>query len=226
MQQPPSRRERPAKPALSRTGIIAAALELLRTEGLERVTMRRIAAALDTGPASLYVYVRDTADLHAQVLDALLPATAALPIGGPWRERVKALLRAYGEVLFAHPALARLAMTTMPSGPHYLGLVDRLLGALGEGGVADPTAAWAVDLLLLHMTAQAAEKGAWADADHIEEERLAQMAAVRGADPALHPHVARIGAELHSGGPGRIDWQIDLLLNGILSTPRPAETLS
>jgi len=32
---------------------------LMREEGLERVTMRRLAAALDTGPSSLYVYVRN-----------------------------------------------------------------------------------------------------------------------------------------------------------------------
>jgi len=44
----------------------------MREEGLERVTMRRLAAALDTGPSSLYVYVRNTAELHAAVLDELL----------------------------------------------------------------------------------------------------------------------------------------------------------
>src|SRR6185437_6867831 len=68
----PSRRERPAKPALTRDGIVAAALGILREEGLGKVTMRRVAQELDTGHASLYVYVRDTGDLHAQVLDALL----------------------------------------------------------------------------------------------------------------------------------------------------------
>ncbi|MFI0242443.1 FAD-dependent monooxygenase [Streptomyces sp. NPDC016845] len=69
---PRSRRERPAKPALSRDGIVAAAVHVLRTEGLGKVTMRRLAHELDTGPASLYVYVRNTDELHAAVLDALL----------------------------------------------------------------------------------------------------------------------------------------------------------
>ena len=69
---PRSRRERPAKPSLSRDGIIETAVALMREEGLERVTMRRLAAALDTGPSSLYVYVRNTAELHAAVLDELL----------------------------------------------------------------------------------------------------------------------------------------------------------
>ena len=50
-----SRRERPAKQALTRQGIIDAAFVIMGEEGLGRVTMRRIAQALDTGPASLYV---------------------------------------------------------------------------------------------------------------------------------------------------------------------------
>ena len=44
----------------------------MRAEGLEHVTMRRLAAELDTGPASLYVYVRNTAELHAAMLEGLL----------------------------------------------------------------------------------------------------------------------------------------------------------
>src|ERR1700709_360112 len=94
-QAPRSRRERPAKQALTRQGIIDAALVILRDEGLDKVTMRRIAAALDTGPASLYVYVRNTEDLHAQILDALLEPVGA-PATGPWRDRLKALLTSYG----------------------------------------------------------------------------------------------------------------------------------
>ena len=41
--RPSSRRERPAKAALTREGIVAAALDILNEEGLEKVTMRAIA---------------------------------------------------------------------------------------------------------------------------------------------------------------------------------------
>src|ERR1022692_1858482 len=58
---PVSRRERPAKSALTREGIVAAAVGVMQAEGLDRVTMRRLAQELDTGAASLYVYVRNTA---------------------------------------------------------------------------------------------------------------------------------------------------------------------
>jgi AcrR family transcriptional regulator len=48
-----SRRARPAKAPLSRDGIVATGLELLSEHGLPGLSLRRIAAALDTGPASL-----------------------------------------------------------------------------------------------------------------------------------------------------------------------------
>src|SRR5262245_29996277 len=113
---PRSPRERPAKPALTREGIVAAGVRIMRTEGLQRVTMRRLAVELDTGPASLYVYVDNTAELHAAILEELLgevdlsPAKAA----GPWRERLVAILRSYTAVLFEHPSLAHSALVARP----------------------------------------------------------------------------------------------------------------
>src|SRR5690348_2436203 len=103
---PVSRRDRPAKSPLSREALVAAALDVMRQEGLERLTMRRLAAELDTGPASLYVYVRNTAELHGAILDELV-AGLEQPGAGEWREQLIDLLSAYTELLFAHPGLAR-----------------------------------------------------------------------------------------------------------------------
>ncbi len=219
---PQSRRERPAKPALTRLAIIDAALAILRDEGLGKVTMRRIAAALDTGAASLYVYVRDTADLHAQILDALLGAVnAAPPASGSWRERLKALLARYTGVLFEHPEIARMTLSTHPSGPHYLALLDTLLALLAEGGVPDREAAWAVDLLLLFATAIAAEHGTRRSSSRAADEDSALAVALVTIDARMYPQLARLGAELLSGdGPDRFSWGVDVLLNGILGTRR------
>lgn len=214
--------ERPAKPALTRQGIIDAALAILRDEGLGKVTMRRIAAALDTGAASLYVYVRDTEDLHAQILDALLGAVdAPPPAGGDWRARLKALLARYTEVLFAHPEIARMTLITHPSGPNYLALLDTLLALLAEGGVPDREAAWAVDLLLLFATASAAEQGTRQSSSRAATEDSALAVALVTVEPARYPQIARLGDELLSGeGPDRFDWALDVLLTGILGSRR------
>lgn len=217
----PSRRERPAKPALTRDGIIALAVGIMRAEGLEKVTMRRLAQELDTGPASLYVYVRNTAELHAAVLDTLL-ATVTAPAGGTWHDRLDGTLRAYVELLHAHPSLARSALVTRPSGPGALGLLDTLLGLLREGGVPDDRAAWGVDILLLVMTASAAEHGTRDETPGSAVEEQVLATAIREANPETHPHIAALGADLLSGeGPDRFTWALRVLVSGITGTPRP-----
>jgi AcrR family transcriptional regulator len=219
-----SRRERPAKPALTRRGIVDAALAILREEGLGRVTMRRIAAVLDTGPASLYVYVQNTEDLHAQILDALLePVTAAAPAGGSWRDRLRELLVRYRGVLFSHPEIARMALSTRPNGPNYVALIEAILALLVEGGATDRAAAWGVDLLMLYPTAIAAEHSASTPA-RFEAELSELSGRIAAVDPDHHPTLARLGADLVSGqGTERFDWALDVLLAGILAGPSDKE---
>jgi AcrR family transcriptional regulator len=216
---PISRRERPAKPALTREGIVVAALEVMRAEGLGRVTMRRLAQQLDTGAASLYVYVRNTAELHALMLDELL-AGLDLAAEGSWRDRLVTVLWSYVSVLVEHPELAQSALVTRPSGPGYLTLVDRLLALLDIEVPAD-RAAWGVDLLLHFATATAAEQGTRQRAIDAgeEEDRLAEV--IAGASAARYPHIAALGLDLLSGpGPDRLTWGFHVLINGILQTPR------
>ncbi|MFI7387064.1 TetR/AcrR family transcriptional regulator [Streptomyces sp. NPDC049813] len=220
---PRSRRERPAKPALSRAGIVAAAVHVLRTEGLGKVTMRRLARELDTGPASLYVYVRNTDELHAAVLDELLAEVDLSPArepGGEWRERLTRLLTSYLEMLFRHPSLARSALTVHPAGAHYLDLVEALLVLLREGGVSDARAAWGVDLLLQYATAMAAEH-AGDHPDSLDD----TFTAIATASPARHPELARLGDVLVAGGgAGRLSWGFATLIAGIEAAPEPPVT--
>ncbi len=208
------RRERPAKPALTRQGIVDVAVAIMQADGLGKVTMRSVAAALDTGPASLYVYVRDVEDLHAQILDALLaPVVTARRRKGSWQDQLKALLTSYQQVLLRNVGIARMALSTQPSGPHYLALVDRLLALLSEGGVSRKAAAWGVDVLLLLPTASAVEHAAPpARAFH---DLTAQIAAI---DARVHPHIAAVSADLLSGdGESRTNWALDVLIAGIVA---------
>lgn len=215
---PVSRRDRPAKPPLSRDGVMSVALRVMREEGLERVTMRRLAAELDTGPASLYVYVDNLAEMHAALLDALI-ADLPLPSGddaGCWREDVIGLLDAYTRILMGHPGLARSALVLRPSGPHYLRLVDAVLGLLHAGGIPVRQAAWGVDLLLQHATATAAEQGTRDGSADADGEVRQQVSAVRDADPGDHPHLHRARDELFSGtGEQRARWAFSTLLDGL-----------
>ncbi|WP_229669580.1 TetR/AcrR family transcriptional regulator [Microlunatus endophyticus] len=217
-----SRRERPAKPALTREGIIAAAVAIMRTEGLQRVTMRRLATELDTGPASLYVYVANTAELHAAVLDELLGEVELGGASGDWADQLIGVLTSYVEVLTANPQLARTAVATRPNGPNYLRLVDRILGLLADGGVARTRAAWGVDLLLLAGTAHAAEHaGAGATADQ-EWETLGQTLST--VDPRRHPHIHELSDLLLAGShTERLTWSFQALIEGLSRTEVPGE---
>jgi AcrR family transcriptional regulator len=67
--RPRSTRDRPAKAPLSEDVILDTALRILREEGLDAVTMRRLATELDTGPASLYVYISGRQELRNAMLD-------------------------------------------------------------------------------------------------------------------------------------------------------------
>lgn len=217
--EPRSRRDRPAKAPLSRQVITEAALAIMRTEGLGKVTMRRIAAQLDTGAASLYVYVRDTEDLHAQVLDALLAPVTEITTRGSWQKRLKALLGNYMDVLFANPELARMAISTPANGTNYFRIVEMILALLKAGGVEDRSAAWGVDLLLLFATANAAEHSAWKASPRAAEDVQGMKSKIRSADPKTHPNISRLSEELLSGGEGRLDWNLDLLIAGLIAAP-------
>src|SRR5580704_7391894 len=72
--RPRSTRDRPAKAPLSEEAIVDAALAILRAEGLEAVSMRRVAAALDTGAGSLYVYVAGRDGLLEAMFDRIVAA--------------------------------------------------------------------------------------------------------------------------------------------------------
>ncbi|WP_030997957.1 TetR/AcrR family transcriptional regulator [Streptomyces sp. NRRL F-5630] len=229
---PRSRRDRPAKPALSRSGIVAAAIRVMAAEGLDKVTMRRLAKELDTGPASLYVYVAGTTELHAAILDELLgevevPASAEVAPevdAAGWERRLIGLLHSYTLLLFRYPGLARSALVARPSGPHYLDLIERMLALLAEGGVAADRAAWGVDLLLQHATATAAEQTDRDASPVADEEWQAIRHAVHGADPARHPHIRAASSRLLSGTPdARFTWSFRALLHGIRHTPLPPD---
>ncbi|MBB4752546.1 TetR/AcrR family transcriptional regulator [Actinoplanes lobatus] len=208
------------------------ALQIMNEEGLERVTMRRLATELDTGPASLYVYVQNMAELHGAILDELL-AGLRLPdpgqAGENWRAELIGLLTDYTRLLLAQPSLARSILALRPSGPHYVHLVDTLLGLLHAGGVPVAQAAWGVDLLLQHGTATAAEQAIRNATNEAQQEHDAFVEALNEAADDDCPNIARARNELFSGtGIQRLSWMFDALIAGIstvaVTAPEPSAT--
>ena len=175
------------------------ALRQLTSNGVEGMSLRKVAAALETGPASLYAYVDNLEELHALVLNR---AVAGVNLAGRartgWRERLQRLLGLYAQVLAAGTGLAQLALGTVAVGPNALRIIERLLALLEEGGVDLATGAWAVDLLMLYVTAIVAEH---ADGFDPAAPAGALARAVAGAPERAYPRVHAARAHLLSGTP-------------------------
>ncbi|MFI9761332.1 TetR/AcrR family transcriptional regulator [Streptomyces sp. NPDC051963] len=216
-----SRRDRPAKAPLSREVIVRTGLDLLEQGGLANLSMRKIATALDTGSASLYVYVKDLNHLRALMLDTALEDVQDSPDLPPV-DRVKAILRSYLHVLLDRPGLAGIAAVTMPRGTGSMRLNELLLDGLLNGGVRPERAAWGVDLLTLHVTAKAAELAAWREqGDDVVGDT---ESAYERADETTYPRLAQLHHLLFAGpGPRRFDWALHSLINGITQTPLPPQ---
>ncbi|MCG5215966.1 TetR/AcrR family transcriptional regulator [Streptosporangium sp. KLBMP 9127] len=222
---PVSRRARPAKAPLSRDVIVRAGLRILDRDGMDALTMRRVGTELDTGAASLYVYVRNRDELLTLMCDEAL-GEVPLPAdrGGSWRTRLTNLVNAYIEALARHRGLALVALGTIPAGPNALLITERMLALLKEGGLTDDTAAWAVDLLGLHLTAVAAEQSAHHDQTVDGGSEAAYLQEVgdhfAALPPDRFPMITALREPLLAGsGEQRATWFLHVLLTGILATP-------
>src|SRR5580698_2898819 len=130
-----STRDRPAKAPLSEDAVVDAALAILKSEGLQAVTMRRVAAALDTGAMSLYVYVAGREGLLQAMLDRV---TATIELQAPdpsrWRAQLHSLLARMHQALVGHPGMAALTLADPPTSEVILTLTENLLEILFAGG--------------------------------------------------------------------------------------------
>jgi hypothetical protein len=110
-----------------------------------------------------------------------------------------------------------MTMTTHVMGPHSMRLLDTLAGLLLEGGAQVRAAAWGVDIVLAYVVATAVEHAGGDEGDDSELDGLRQRVAT--LDASVHPHLAKLGAELVSGeGPQRFRWGLNVLVNGILNS--------
>jgi AcrR family transcriptional regulator len=215
-----STRDRPAKPPLSEELILETAMRILREEGLDAVTMRRLATELDTGPASLYVYIRNRDEL----LNALFDRVGGLvaleePDPARWREQLHRLVSGLLAAMEEHRGIAQVAVANVPTGENALRLADNLMGVLLAGGVTPRDAAWACDILPLFTTAAAVETATYQARGDVPEDVVDQLQGVfRTLSPQRFPNLARHAEELISGGGDeRFQFGIDTFLDGLVA---------
>jgi AcrR family transcriptional regulator len=116
----------------SRAEITAAALAVADTEGLAAVSMRRIAAQLGTGAASLYRYVGTREELLDLMTDAVGGEYALPEPSGDWLADLLAISDQSRAVVRRHPWLAGLMITRPVIGPNGVRLLEHVLAVLAE----------------------------------------------------------------------------------------------
>ncbi|MFJ9587671.1 TetR/AcrR family transcriptional regulator [Streptomyces acidicola] len=127
----PERAGRGPKPAYSRADIAAAAVRIADADGLDAVSMRRVAAEIGCGTMSLYNYVPRKEDLYELMVD-LVSAEYDLSgePSGDWRADMLALARQARGIMRRHPWLVRVMSTAYSISPNALRCLDWCLACL------------------------------------------------------------------------------------------------
>lgn len=197
------------------------ALAMVARDGYEALTMRRLAAELGTGAASLYAHVVNRDDLDDLLIGAVC-AQLRLPDPEParWREQVTDVCVQLRDAYLAHPGVSRAAMAAAPTNRETLRVSEGLLALLIGGGVDPQRAAWGLDALVLYVGAYCLETAAYErrraspdDSWVISREQLLERFA---GLPDSFPQTKRYAAELTAGhAHERFDFTVGLLLGGL-----------
>src|SRR4051812_43455406 len=126
--------------ALSRDRVLRSALDLVDREGVDALSMRRLARDLGFEAMSLYTHVSSKDDLLDGMLDLVLAEGAPPAPEGDWADAVRASAVSVHDGLSRHPWAAALLMSPSRMRPARLQYMDTLLARLrGAGFGADLT---------------------------------------------------------------------------------------
>ena len=134
---------------LNHKAIVGAAIRILDIDGLDGFTMRRVAEALGTGPASLYWHVGSKDGLLNLVFDEVI-GEQDIPDADPgrWQEQLKDVARTMRATILRHRDIVRISIGRVPMGPNALRYSERVLAILRAGGVSDRLAVLGHHLLI------------------------------------------------------------------------------
>ncbi|MEV7885869.1 TetR/AcrR family transcriptional regulator [Streptomyces sp. NPDC002817] len=134
------RPSRGPKPALTLDRIVEAAVQVADADGLDAVSMRRVAGELGTGAMSLYRYVPGKAELLDLMLDRVQrPSENPADLGdGTWRSALEAMGRATLALYRRHPWLIQVNQSRPILGPSALDGMEKVLTLIKPMGLTDP----------------------------------------------------------------------------------------
>lgn len=212
--RPPAGSRAAASP-LSRSRVVRAAIALADAEGLEAVSMRRLAAELGVVPMALYKHVASKGDLVTAMIDAIVSDYPTPAEGSEWTASIRARVLGARAALLEHPWLRTAIEGATERTPAVLGHMDALVGDLVAGGCSYDLAHHAMHALghrIWGFSPEAfASSGAAATSPAPDPQLLAQLA-------RAFPHIAGVAAEQERRHPAGCDerfefeFTLDLLL--------------
>jgi AcrR family transcriptional regulator len=222
----PARGAPPRKP-LTQATVVEAGLRVLDAEGLEAISMRRVAQELGTGPASLYQHVSGTDELLELMLDRV---AGEVQLPGPpdpdrWAEQLREFATAIWRALTAHDGIAYAAIARIPTGPNALALTEAMLGIMRAGGLPPQVCSWAMDNIYKYVTADAFEGSVHAARGDTAgaEERLDEISAYFASLPAERfPNLTSMVEALMTGASEeRFAFGLEMLVRGLQTYAPP-----
>ena len=181
--------------------VVAAATAIADREGLDAVTMRRLAKDLGVSAMTLYTYVPGKDELVDLMLDA---AYQRMPrpdtTGQPWRQRLTTIADANRALYLTHPWASTVSTQRPPLGPGLMAKYEHELAALDGLGLTDVEMDDALTCLLgfVQANAQAANDARVTQRiSHMNDEQWWAANApllARVLDETAYPLAARVGA--------------------------------
>jgi AcrR family transcriptional regulator len=186
------RGKRGPRPGLSAEAIVDAAVRIADAEGLEAISMARVAAELGFTTMSLYRYVDSKDELLQLMFNAsAFGADSIVLEGDDWRSRLRSWSIIQRDMLDRHPWITQMRMAAPPLAPNSLHFVERALEALDGTGLADAEKMRAIGLISSYTLSEAKMANDAARA-------LAELAEVQAQAVEAQPGAA--GGQ--PGGPG------------------------
>jgi AcrR family transcriptional regulator len=216
--RPPPARGR--KPGMTVERITSAAVAIADADGLDAVSMRRVADALDVGTMSLYRYLPGKAELFELMVDTVMGE------GGPpepdptgWRAGLASFARESLAGYRRHPWLLEVSLTRGLMGPNQTAVLDALLRILAGTGLTSGQMMSVVGLVTSYVQGRARQH---ADAARIEQRSgMSDGQFWREFAPLLEPHLdgfpalAAVWWDEDLSWEGEFEFGLERLLDGI-----------
>ena len=144
--------------ALSQDAILEAALVISQREGVETLSIRKLAAALGVTPMAIYHHFHNKQEILIGVIDRVVGEAAVTDHGVPrsrWKDWLRASFAAMHRALVEQPGVIPLLTDSLRAGPSALSVLDEVLGTLREAGLGRAEAVLGFQVLISYTVGAA-----------------------------------------------------------------------